>query len=656
MRRKRDRVHLSHLLIHNFLAFDHLELDLEPSTVIVGPNGAGKSTVIEALHFLLEPLDRFGRPWRYESLRTRGGSEGPTFVVGRYIDLSETERVRWGKGVRADGSLWLGSRITATEDQDDADDEDGDGTEPVPRTWPGRFGPAVLVPGEHFGDMAISPGDGNCWWLTEECLRFAAGEATGDYDSTESLRSHPRLVHVPGPEVDLPSVGEVLRPLLRRQMEIGLARAGIDPGTLARASAEVMYDLEGRLRGHFARLVFGAENTGARGPLVDLRSSDLNDFAGSSTIRGRVLDGLLSINSLDLTRFGEDVVLHDGGSQGWQLEARAELGAGSARAAVIAALGAYADGEMWPADSALILAIEEPESGVHPRAQRDMARWLRTLPRFGLQCIVVTHSPIFVDAAPKEAIRTVQVGVTEVDASYPAHHRLTSDDRLVGLGVAEPGAWSLGSIGGKSYHAHRSVTAGTGSVAEALGISPSDLLVASTFVVVEGIADVAMFSEWARRLGYDHERDVQFIGAGSWSLAEAATRIVEVAYPTARVHIVFDAGKDTTVEAARLERIENSRRCVSVLERPALERYLEPRAVGRVATEDGIDSEAVSRLVERLEDHRRRTCRECDRLGFCYDVFRRKYHKVADGRRYAAAMLESEIPGEITRLLARVYA
>ena len=43
---------ITKLVVDNFKAIEHLELDLRPFQVLVGPNDAGKSTILQALELL----------------------------------------------------------------------------------------------------------------------------------------------------------------------------------------------------------------------------------------------------------------------------------------------------------------------------------------------------------------------------------------------------------------------------------------------------------------------------------------------------------------------------------------------------------------------------------------------------------------------------
>ena len=85
------------------------------------------------------------------------------------------------------------------------------------------------------------------------------------------------------------------------------------------------------------------------------------------------------------------------------------MGAGGGRASQIALLELYLDPDLWPPEDPLTILLEEPELGLHPRAQRRMANALKRLRgRSGIQVVATTHSPILIDAAGLDGVRVVR--------------------------------------------------------------------------------------------------------------------------------------------------------------------------------------------------------------------------------------------------------
>ncbi|WP_421119837.1 ATP-dependent nuclease [Aquihabitans daechungensis] len=80
-----------------------------------------------------------------------------------------------------------------------------------------------------------------------------------------------------------------------------------------------------------------------------------------------------------------------------------ELGTGQEQ--ILAMAFAYAYAQAFGAGDGLVLAIEEPEAHLHPLAQQWLARKLRELSTRGVQVVVSTHSPYFIDlASPGTAV------------------------------------------------------------------------------------------------------------------------------------------------------------------------------------------------------------------------------------------------------------
>jgi putative ATP-dependent endonuclease of OLD family len=97
-----------------------------------------------------------------------------------------------------------------------------------------------------------------------------------------------------------------------------------------------------------------------------------------------------------------------------------ELGTGQEQ--VLALAFAYAYAKSFGAQSGLILAVDEPEAHLHPLAQQWLASRLNRLATDGLQVVVTTHSPHFVDLSRPENLVIVrkdgpstQTRVTQVD-------------------------------------------------------------------------------------------------------------------------------------------------------------------------------------------------------------------------------------------------
>jgi putative ATP-dependent endonuclease of OLD family len=85
-----------------------------------------------------------------------------------------------------------------------------------------------------------------------------------------------------------------------------------------------------------------------------------------------------------------------------------ELGTGQSQ--VLALAFAYAYSMAYGQSEGTVLVIDEPESNLHPLAQRWLASRLNRLAAPGLQVVVTTHSPHFVDLARPENLVMVSKG------------------------------------------------------------------------------------------------------------------------------------------------------------------------------------------------------------------------------------------------------
>lgn len=97
-----------------------------------------------------------------------------------------------------------------------------------------------------------------------------------------------------------------------------------------------------------------------------------------------------------------------------------ELGTGQAQILALAFSCAYA--RAFGQSEGTILAVDEPEAHLHPLAQQWLARQLNAMGEAGLQVIVTTHSPHFVDLARPENLVLVRkpLGATTATQLSPA--------------------------------------------------------------------------------------------------------------------------------------------------------------------------------------------------------------------------------------------
>jgi hypothetical protein len=194
-----------------------------------------------------------------------------------------------------------------------------------------------------------------------------------------------------------------------------------------------------------------------------------------------------------------------------------------------------------------IVLIEEPESHLHPGAQREFARWLRQLADRGWQFIISTHSPVFINEAGDSA---AIVWVNKRD------------------GRTSVLPWNQRPEGDKAE--------ATRLLAE-LGVQPSDALLYNSLLLVEGPSDCDVFRFLLERHAGDHRplqvgithyeggRGKAVVRYLSDKLDDALSRFAQLP-----VKIVRDRGALGEKEIESLGKLPN----VHVLERYELENYL----------------------------------------------------------------------------------
>jgi hypothetical protein len=252
----------------------------------------------------------------------------------------------------------------------------------------------------------------NFWWLGDMTLNFG----------TQLLGLLPEpdvnVIRIPGPEAAIPDLEVVLRPLIRSVV----ARSASLPGP---ADADDPWDQPddlGPLLGQLDDAASSAVDAVSEG--LDKAVTRLSGDGASagvkrqgrhrSDILRKVIDEVTGTLEVSLESYPID-----------------RAGAGARRAALLAGLELYRDPDLWTPNEHVILMIEEPEVGLHPAAQRRVANELATLPTFGLQTIVGSHSPTFVGAFPTSSIRLVRTAPGDPKARtvvLPEHLREVADE------------------------------------------------------------------------------------------------------------------------------------------------------------------------------------------------------------------------------------
>jgi putative ATP-dependent endonuclease of OLD family len=201
-----------------------------------------------------------------------------------------------------------------------------------------------------------------------------------------------------------------------------------------------------------------------------------------------------------------------------------ELGTGQEQILALAFCLAYA--KAFGDRSGILLAIDEPESNLHPLAQRWLARHLSELATDGLQVLITTHSPHFVDLSAPEnlvIVRKPEESTTVVQMTRP---QLVS--RLVALGAP----------------ADRVTTENVGSFYE--GSATSDVLeglFARAVILVEGPTEALALPPLLAAVGLDVLKEGIAVvpTGGSAALARWVRLFTAYGIPT---YPVFDSDVD----------------------------------------------------------------------------------------------------------------
>ncbi len=589
---------LTNLDLHNFRCYIDLSLRLDPATVIIGPNDAGKSTILDAIRCLLTETDRNGQRFERRTVATmreldqflvydEGEAEllpkDPVTVVGTFGELSEDELRAW-KQVVVDGSVTIGVVFPAYGVPGSDDASSG-----------AREGPMYVLPEGH-PYAGWSPGFGG----RERALMGARWVPMYGL----SLGSLPEFVFVPGPDVAPPAPAEYLRPIVdaaARRVAGRLPEALLD--TLVAEVGDAADAISLALTRVVPRYL-----PSTRGAAIWQDQPLLGPEGMSDDARRRLAEHL--VGRLDVT-----IQRADGTSDG-RRQTSGTLGAGARRSVALASLELFRDPDVWPNNRPVLVVIEEPEVGLHPSAQRTVAASLRDLPTYGVQTVVVTHSPAILNAAARSGVRMA--------GPHPDHEGRVRYD------VVEP--------------------TGLQEAVDAVGATTADLLLGSRFIVVEGESDVEAMRAWAPKLGIDFEAaGVSFFPAGSYSMAGIVAKLLEVAYGPIRVRVVLDGGSDTEREAARLRRTFGERVEIDVLTESEIERYFTPAAVGRWLAAKGLDLDLVKRRLHELET-RPVTKSYLNQLH--REVFGTSY-SVTQGARAIASLMT---PDELGGIAAHLYA
>lgn len=615
---------LDGVTVLNFRLLRKLDVGLQPATVVVGPNDSGKSTLLDAIEWVFN--------WRRETSATAphdarqygswledGETETVIAVIVRCSELGP-RRTSVFRHLLDEGTIRFGRVVGMGKDRWD---------EAAPYViapvdaWRRQAAEAIADPAEpqleherdaeslfaHYENSSLRMGDD--LWMPRTTL---VGEHWSSPRPTEDdLPSARDVVRLHGPD-QVTGAADFIRPIVRAQ----LARE------LGDAEERRRRETEHVLAQLLDRPPVAKPARTAADDVIEAADRALERTAEAWGVSARKQLGRpvsLEFNTDPYSRLDVIVEAAIGDLQALLDEQPMQSqGSGTRRSLLMAALDLYSDPDLWPSDASVLYLVEEPEVGLDPAAQRRVAEALRTLIGHGVQSIVVTHSPIFVNAALPSAIRIAQVEGEGADRAATISEAAYLED-----------------------------------VARSLEAKPSDVLLARRFVVVEGESDAAILSIWANEMGFDlRSSGVHAIDAGGYTMADAVAKFIQVAYRDVPISVLLDNGSDTNKKAMELVATYGERVTVTLLPTTDIEGCFAPSAV-----ETWLDRKGVDLTTETLQDLHKRLVggprkRNLDAIARKY--LQRRYDVKKDGMAIAAAMSEDEIPNPVKSFLMTLTA
>ena len=368
---------ITRLEIQNFRSIRQLVVDLGDTTVFVGPNNAGKTAILDALRIALtRRWGQRGTGFSEYDIHLAGDGADPKTSSGVCIELrsEESEPGEWPDTIAAD----LGDIV-----QLDPLTERRSVALRTRCAWSDETG--AFEPSWEFLDARRQPLAGRSarrinlerFWRYLPVFYLGALRDVGDEFSPRSSQFWGRLL---------------------RALEI-------PPGLESRA-LRVLDLLNRRLLEADPRLAEIAET-----------------LSGATRIAARDRDGGLDLRMVPLKTWDllsrAEIILRNEPDLPW-LPLRHQ-GQGIQSLSVIFLFQAFVDHllrELYEPGSEPVLALEEPETHLHPQAVRTLWRHVGVLPG---QKIVTTHSPYFVQHVPFRDLRLVRLTTNGTEVrSLPA--------------------------------------------------------------------------------------------------------------------------------------------------------------------------------------------------------------------------------------------
>lgn len=367
---------ITRIEIRNFRSIRHLAVDLGETTVFVGPNNAGKTAILDALRIALtRRWGQRGTGFTEYDVHLKNDADDPKASEGVSIELraEESEPDEWPTAitealdpvVQMDPQTSVRSVVLQTRCK-----------------WNGDTG--AFEPSWEFLDLSRKPiadaethtADLERFWRYVPVFYLSALRDVGDEYSPRSQFWGPMLKSL---QIPLGVEAQVQRVL-----------DGLNKDVL---------DADPRLR-KIADTLSGATRIAAR------------DRDGGLDLR------MAPLKTWDLPSKAE-IILRNEPDRPWLPLPR--QGQGIQSLSVIFLFQAFVDHllrELYEPDSQPVLALEEPETHLHPQAVRTLWAHVEALPG---QKIVTSHSPYFVQHVPFRDLRLVRLTANGTEVrSLPA--------------------------------------------------------------------------------------------------------------------------------------------------------------------------------------------------------------------------------------------
>ena len=355
---------ITSLRIRNFRSIKELDIELGPTTVFIGPNNSGKTAILDALRIpLTRRWGQRGTGFTEYDIHLAAETDDPKTSSGVEIELhaEETELGEWPDGVHQ-----------ALEQIVQLDPVTGKSSITLHASWAWNAAESAFQPGWSFLNAARQPliaGSArrlNLERFWQYLPVFYLG-ALRDADDEFSSRSQfwGRLLKAMEIPAALEDRVQRILDLLNKKLLQADHRLAQIADTLSGATRVAARDRDGR---------------------VDLR--------------------LVPLKSWDLLSKAEIILRNE---PDWPWLPLQQHGQGVQSLSIIFLFHAFVEhllADLYEAESTAVLALEEPETHLHPQAARTLWTHVDALPG---QKIITTHSPYFVQHIPFRDLRIVRL-------------------------------------------------------------------------------------------------------------------------------------------------------------------------------------------------------------------------------------------------------